>query len=139
MGGLGAEVLALLTFLCEGSTAGTAVDGYAATADKRHLSDTAMVDSDDMPSTTACSSDLNAVPLAWLAFLYEGSAARAAVDGSTATADERRLLDTSMVDSVGMTSAAARCSASAPCPWHSSRSCTRASRPGRQWTGSPHG
>ena len=101
-------LLAINAFQHEGSAAGAAVDESTTTGAERRLMDTAVVDSGDMTSSVARSGVLGAVLLALLAFLYEASAARAAVDGSTTTADARRLMDTTMVDNEDMTSAAAR-------------------------------
>ena len=98
-GGVGAVLLALLALLYEGSVVGAAEVGSTATADARRLADTARVASVDMASVAVRGSSLGAVLLTFLGFLYEGSAARAAVDGPTTTAAKRRPRDTAMVGS----------------------------------------
>ena len=93
--------MTLLESLRGCSAAGTAVDMSTTTADERRLLDTAMVDSSDIANAAARSGGCRAVLPARLAFLYEASAARAAVGGSTTAVAERRLTDTATIDGGG--------------------------------------
>merc|ERR1719272_406941 len=63
-----------------------------------HDHSTTMADGDDMTSAAARSGGLGTALLALLAFSFMGSAAGAAVDGSTTMAEERRLMDSTTAD-----------------------------------------
>merc|ERR1719343_1642886 len=99
-GGLGTVLLAVFAFLYLGSAAGAALDESTTRADERRLMDTTMADSDDITSAAARSGGLGTVLLAFLALLFVGTTAGAAVDESTTMADERRLADTTMADDI---------------------------------------
>jgi hypothetical protein len=97
-GSLGTVLLALLAVLFVGNAAAAAVDESTTMADERRLMDSTMAPDtpDDVSGAVARSGSLGTLLLAFLAFLFVGNAAGAAVDESTTMADERRLMDTTM-------------------------------------------
>jgi uncharacterized NAD(P)/FAD-binding protein YdhS len=90
-------LLALLAVLFVGNAAAAAVDESTTMADERRLMETTMAETpDDVSGAVARSGSLGTLLLAFLAVLFVGNAAGAAVDESTTMADERRLMDTTM-------------------------------------------